>query len=68
MMQNNRKNVAETFEPQATSWASEVINTLLEVKQRSTDIPAGYSIEGIAIREPNKGVVNITFVFKEVQV
>ena len=61
-------NSQESFEERCPSWATVVLSTLLMAMQNATDIPKGYQIDGISINEGNKkGLVNVTFVFKEVK-
>ena len=65
-MQTKETTVNESFGPVAQNWASEVINTLLAVKQNSLDIPKGYMLSGVAIKEGiRKGDVEILFSFKK---
>lgn len=65
-MQTKEPAVKENFDKVAQDWASEVINTLLTVKQNSLDIPKGYALTGVAIKEGiRKGDVEILFSFRK---
>ena len=65
-MQTKEPAVKDSFGNIAQDWASEVINTLLTVKQNSLDIPKGYSLLGVSIKEGiRKGDVEILFMFKK---
>jgi len=65
-MQTKETAVKENFDNIAQNWASEVINTLLTVKQNSLDIPKGYTLTGVAIKEGiRKGDVEILFSFRK---
>ena len=66
MSENKEKKVMDSFETMSSTWASEVINTLLSVKQDALDIPKGFTLNGIAIKEGyKKGDIEILFSFRK---
>ncbi|MBQ4281063.1 MAG: hypothetical protein II753_03075 [Spirochaetales bacterium] len=66
MPEKKDNGVMESFGSMSNNWASEVINTLLSVKQNALDIPKGFILGGIAIKEGfKKGDVDILFSFRK---
>lgn len=57
--------VMEEFKAMTGNWASDVINSLLTAKINSTDIPKGYALTGVDIKDGYKdGSVEILFSFR----
>lgn len=64
--EEKKEEVMESFRPLTGSWASDCINVLLSTKSNAPDIPAGYKLTGVALKEGlRKGEIDILFNFKE---
>lgn len=60
-----KEEVMDSFKNLTGNWASDCINVLLDTKSNSADIPAGYKLTGVALKEGlRKGEVDILFNFK----
>lgn len=64
MPNTTNSNVCEHSAAYTNAWASEVINSLL-TSLEGTDIPSGFTIDGISLQDMSKGKVSVTFTFKK---
>lgn len=65
MSVKKEEEIIAKFTDVASDWKSEVINTLLTAWEQKKDIPVGYSMLGVGLKEDkDKGTITIGFTFE----